>query len=75
MRYPGLPDSVATELDRSGLDWHVRQRTNHDAIVVGGEIVTYFGRSQPGPRNERNMVAAVRRFVQGRAVNKYRKVS
>lgn len=75
MRHPGLPDSVVSELDRNSLDWQVRQRKSHDAVIVGGAVVLYFGRSSPAPWNERNMIAAVRRFVRGRVVNKYRAVS
>lgn len=75
MKHPGLPQPVKAELDRNRLKWKLVQRTNHDAIVVGDKVVTYIGRSQPQPRCVKNMVAAVRRFAQGRELNKYRKDS
>lgn len=75
MRYPGLPDSVVAELNRQQLTWEVKTKTKHLAILVAGKIVLYFGGSLPGPRDERNMVASVRRFARGVEINKYRKVS
>lgn len=73
MRHPGLPKSAQAELNRSGLKWRIERKTNHDAIVVGQQVVTYITRSRPhGPTQEKNLLAAIRRFSNGIRINKYR---
>lgn len=74
MKHSGIPGSVQSEMRRLKLDWSIEHRRNHDAIMVNGKVVTYVSRTIAScHRNEKNLLAQIRRFARGIELSKYRK--
>ena len=68
LRRIDFPKSVRRELQACGHEWSAVPRRNHIAIHIDGQLVTYVSRSNVGIRDERNLLADIRRFLRGKHV-------